>query len=278
MQLSAQIALMPRIAVHAVKWGAGLLIGVATVGCSTAPSSDAPADDSAAHTAVGSDLAHRAMIRMQLAANYLQAGQPQIALGEVDQAVALQPRSVDAHNLRGLVLMGLRDYPAARASFQRALSLQPDEPYTLHNVGWLDCQEGRFDQGIAVLEKVLQVPRYTQTAKTLMAKAMCQRQSGNVEAAEKTFYQAYELDVSNPVIAYHLADLLFRRQDLERARFYVRRLNNGEFANAESLWLGIRVEKAIGDAAAVKQLAEQLQRRFPDSKEWQKYEQGAFSG
>jgi len=80
------------------------------------------------------------------------------------------------------------------------------------------------------------------------------------------------------MVAYHLADLLLRRQEVERARFYIRRLNNGEYANAESLWLGIRVEQAIGDGAAMRQLADQLQRRFPDSKEWQRYEQGAFHG
>lgn len=277
MQMSAQIHSRPMLLQGVVKWGMTLLCGAALVGCAANPSVDSAAQADP-QTSVGADLAHRAMIRMQLAANYLQAGQAQIALGEVDQAVALQPRNVDAHNLRGLVLMGLRDYPAARQSFERALALQPGEPYTLHNLGWLDCQEGQHAQGIAILDKVLQAPHYAETAKSLMAKAMCQRQAGDMAAAEKTFYQAYELDVGNPVIAYHLADLLFRRQDLERARFYVRRLNNGEFANAESLWLGIRVEKAIGDAAAAKQLAEQLQRRFPDSKEWQRYEQGAFSG
>lgn len=226
----------------------------------------------------GGDIARRAQIRMELAASYLQAGQATVALQEVAQAIALEPRNADAYALQGLILLGMRDYPAARNSLQQSLSLKPGDPRTLHNMGWLDCLEGRYAQGVAVLDRVLDSPRYAESSKTLMTKAMCQRQAGDVAAAEKTFLQAYEMDAGNPVIAYHLADLLFRRQELERARFYARRLNNGEYANAESLWLGIRVEKAMGDKAAVRQLADQLQRRFPDSKEWQRYEQGAFSG
>lgn len=224
------------------------------------------------------DTARRARIRMELAANYLQAGQPQVALGEVEQALAAEPRNADAYNLQGLVLMALQDYAAAQASLERSLALQPGDPRTLHNVGWLQCQQGRYAPGIALLDQVLQTPRYTEHGKTFMAKAMCQRQSGDLAAAEQTFFQAYEMDAGNPMIAYHLADLLFKRQEVERARFYIRRLNNGEYANAESLWLGIRVERAMGDTSAMRQLAGQLQRRFPDSKEWQRYEQGAFHG
>ena len=254
------------------------MVLLAMLGCSTTHEASSKSSAPASVAADGTDEGRRARIRMELAANYLQAGQPQIALNEVAQAIALEPRNADALALQGLLLMNLQDYPAARASLQQSLSLQPHEARTLHNIGWLECLEGRHAQGIAVLDRALATPRYGESARTLMAKGMCQRQAGDLPAAEATFFRAYELDAGNPVVAYHLADLLFQRRELERARFYARRLNNGEYANAESLWLGIRVEKAIGDSAAVRQLAEQLQRRYPDSKEWQRYEQGAFSG
>lgn len=263
---------------RAAAYAGAAMVLLALMGC-TATTGVAPAGG--AQTPVnadGTDDARRARIRMELAANYLQAGQAQIALDEVAQAVAIEPRNADALTLQGLILMGLRDYPAARASLQQSLNLQPNDPRTLHNAGWLECLEGRYAQGLAVLDRALAMPRYGEQAKTLMTKGMCQRQAGDLPAAEVTFFRAYELDAGNPLIAYHLADLLFLRKELDRARFYARRLNNGEYANAESLWLGIRVERAIGDTAAVRQLAEQLQRRYPDSKEWQRYEQGAFSG
>jgi type IV pilus assembly protein PilF len=48
-------------------------------------------------------------------------------------------------------------------------------------------------------------------------------------------------------------------------------------ANSESLWLGIKVEKAVGDNVAMLQLAEQLRKRFPESAEMGAYQRGAFN-
>ncbi|MEG2818696.1 MAG: type IV pilus biogenesis/stability protein PilW [Comamonas sp.] len=263
----------------AMAWGGAAVLALTVTGCaSTSTTSVSEVKAAVTPESTNADAARRARIRMELAANYLQAGQPQVALGEVDQAIAAEPRNADAYNLQGLVLMALQDYTAAQTSLDRSLALKPGDPHTLHNMGWLQCVQGRYGQGIALLDQALQTPRYGEQAKTLMSKAMCQRQSGDLAAAEQTFSKAYEIDAGSPMIAYHLADLLFKRQEVERARFYIRRLNNGEYANAESLWLGIRVERALGDTSAMRQLANQLQRRFPDSKEWQRYEQGAFHG
>ena len=66
------------------------------------------------------------------------------------------------------------------------------------------------------------------------------------------------------------------RGDYTRAQFYVRRLNNSEQANAESFWLGVRVERRMNNSEAMLQLADQLKRRFPKSNEAAAYERGAF--
>ena len=89
--------------------------------------------------------------------------------------------------------------------------------------------------------------------------------------------QAYELDASNPVIGYNLASLLAQREDWSRAQFYIRRINNGPAANAETLWLGIKIERRLNNRDAVTQLAGQLQRRFPHSREAVAYERGNFN-
>jgi hypothetical protein len=94
--------------------------------------------------------------------------------------------------------------------------------------------------------------------------------------AEKSLARAYELDAGNPVTGYNLASLLFQRGDFERAQFYIRRLNNSDLANAESLWLGVKVERRMNDRVAMDQLADQLKKRFPQSREAAAYTRGAF--
>ena len=76
--------------------------------------------------------------------------------------------------------------------------------------------------------------------------------------------------------AYNLSALLYKRGDYPRAQFYIRRLNNGEMANAESLWLGIKVERKLNNRPAMEQLASQMRRRFSQSREFLAYERGAF--
>ena len=75
---------------------------------------------------------------------------------------------------------------------------------------------------------------------------------------------------------YNLTQLLYQRADYERAQFYIRRLNNGEFANAETLWLGVKVERRMQNLEAMDQLAGQLKRRYPQSRELASFERGAF--
>jgi type IV pilus assembly protein PilF len=109
-----------------------------------------------------------------------------------------------------------------------------------------------------------------------MAQGLCQARAGKSEVAERTLAKAYELDAGNPIVGYNLANLLFARGDMPRAQFYIRRLNNSELANAESLWLGIKVERKLGDKLAMAQLADQLKKRFPRSREMTSFEKGSF--
>ncbi len=218
----------------------------------------------------------RARLRMELAVNYFAEGRTEIALDEIKQALAIDPQYAAALNLRGLVLMRLGEARSAEDSFRRALALVPRDGDTLHNLGWLQCQQNRFSEAQQSFQTALTQSGYGGQAKTLMAQGLCQARAGRLEDAERSLARSYELDAGNPVTGYNLSRLMLQRGELVRAQFYIRRLNNSELANAESLWLGIRVERRLGDTAAMGQLADQLRRRFPQSREWAAYERGAF--
>ena len=89
--------------------------------------------------------------------------------------------------------------------------------------------------------------------------------------------RSFELDAGNPITTFNLANLLFQRQELIRAQFYVRRLNTSDFANAESLWLAAKIEKRLGNNQGVLQLGDRLKRRFSGSPESALFERGAFN-
>lgn len=259
--------------------GAVVCVG-ALQGCATNPDGSAVRDSSAATTFTPSDepeARRRARIRLELASNYFEMGQTNVALDEVKQALAADPNYADAFNLRGLIFMRLADFPQADDSFRRAMALRGNDPNLMHNYGWLLCQQQKYAEADQQFARAIANPAYTARAKTLMARGLCQSSAGQFAEAEQSLLKAYELDAGNPVVGYHLASLLLRRNELTRAQFYIRRLNNSELSNSETLWLGIKIERAIGDTVAMRQLADQLRKRYPDSKEMGAYERGAFN-
>ena len=223
------------------------------------------------------DARKRARIRIELATGYFDQGQTSVALDQIKQAIAADPNFGAAYSLRGLVYMRLNDQALAEESFRRALQINPRDPDALHNYGFFACQQGRHAEAVQLLSRALTSPLYGGQAKTLMMLGTCQLRMGQVPEAESSFSRAYELDPANPYVAYNLAALEFRRGELTKAQFVIRRLNNSEQANAESLWLGIKIEQRLNNTLVVEQLAQQLQRRYPRAKEWAAYQRGAFN-
>lgn len=222
------------------------------------------------------DVQKRAKIRLELAVGYLEQGQTNIALDEVKLAIAADPRSAEAFSLRGLIYMRLNDFGLARDSFNRGILINPRDGNILHNLGWLACQESRYAEAIINFDKALAVPNYAGLSKTYLAKGICLLRSGDARQAENNFLRSFELDASNPIATFNLANLLFKRNDLIRSQFYIRRLNNNEYVNAESLWLATKIEKKMGNSQGVIQLSERLRKQFPTSREFGLFERGAF--
>lgn len=222
------------------------------------------------------EIRKRARKRLELAVAYFEQGQTTIALDELKQSLVTDPSYAEAHSLRGLIYMRLNDFRVAEESFVKALALSPQNAGVMHNLGWLLCQQAKYAQAQELFSQALANPRYGERSKTFRAQGLCQARSGLKGEAELSLLKSYEFDAGNPVTAYNLATLLFQRGDFVRAQFYVRRLNNSELANAESLWLGVKVERRMENRDAMMQLAAQLLKRFAQSREAASYQRGAF--
>lgn len=250
------------------------LLALAASGCASPAASSAPAE--IVTQSDETEVRRRARIRMELAVGYFEQGKTEIALDEIKQVVTIDPSFADAHNMRGLIYMRLNDNRLAEDSFRRAAAISPRDPDTHHNLGWLLCQQNRFPEAQRAFDVAMASPLYPGRARTLMAQGVCQARAGLNGEAEQSLSRSYELDPTNPVTGYTLANLLYKRNESQRAQFYIRNLNNSEYANAESLWLGIKVERRLSDMVALRQLGDQLKKRFGGSREARAYERGAF--
>ena len=219
----------------------------------------------------------RATNRLKLAVLYFQDAKYNFALDEVKQAIQTDPSWYQPYWMRGLIQMQTGEFGPAEASFQKALSINANSADVKHNYGVLLCKMKRPAEARRMFEAALADPAYTQRAKTWQELANCQMVSGQKAEAEASFMRSYELDPGNAVTGYNLANLMFERGETVRAQFYARRINNTDRATAESLWLGIKIERSLGVREAQLQLEGQLRKRFGQSREALALERGAFN-
>ena len=259
-------------------WSSLCWVCVALTGCANSPNSGSQGGSQADIFTESDEPENRrrARLRLELASGYFEQGQINVALDELKQAIIADPTFVDAYSLRGLVYMRLNDLPLAEDSFKRALVINPRDAGVAHNYGWFLCQQARYPESFRMFAQAIANPAYTSQAKSLMTQGLCQVRAGQRLEAEQSLTKSYELDAGNPVTGYNLASVLFDRGELVRSQFYIRRLNNSELANAETLWLGVKIEQRLSNTEAVQQLGGQLQRRYGQSKEAASFVKRAF--
>jgi len=256
------------------------LVGALLLGaCATQPPAEAPQTELKDRMTASDepDAVRRGRARLELAAAYFSRGQMTTALDQIKQAIGADPNSSDAFNLRGLIYANLGDQALAEESFRRALQLNPQDGGAMQNYGWYLCQLKRYPEADTLFRQALAVPQYRDAPRTLLAQGVCQAFAGNLEQAEATLGKSYELDPGNPATAVNLSEVLYRRGEYERARFYVRRVNNmPDVSSAQTLWLAARIEHRLGNRQGAEAFGTQLRNRFPESREAASYQRGAF--
>lgn len=256
-----------------MRWTYAIVVSVATgllgAACTTTTEVNGQpvAATQTATAAAAADTRKRASIRLQLAATYYQKGQFNVALEEVQRALQLDPEYADAYSLLGLINMDLGKHGEAEANFQRALRLDGENAELMNNYGWFLCQSGREREAIDYFRRAAASRLYATPAMPMRNAGICSLRIGDTKAAEEFLRRAFELDAANPITKYYLARLYLRTKQLDRARFYYGLLPRGAEASAEVLWLGVRLARAEGDVRTERELATELRRRFPDSRE-----------
>ena len=271
---------MSRIALCRAQLGLALMLAMAILlGCAVRGPGAAP--DTARTDIVTasdeSDASKRARVRMELAAGYFGRGQMTAALDQVKLAILAEPTLGEAFNLRGLIYANLGEERLAEDSFRRALQLNVHDADTMQNFGYYLCQKKRYPEANVLFEQALAIPQYRDRSRTLLSQGVCYAFAGQLPESEATLLRAYEADPANPSTAVNLAEVLFRRGDYERARFYIRRVtSNPALVSPQTLWLNARIENKLGNKRGAQELGDQLVGRYPNSREASSYQRGTF--
>lgn len=263
--------------IRALRWIAFTVAALAVLAGCAAPPAEPPVARDRVTASDQTEADRRSRVRLELASGYYARGQFETALDEVKLALAVKPDMPEAYNLRGLIYQSLGDDRLAEDSFKRALQLSPQDADAMHNYGWFLCQRQRVPEALAQFQQAIATPKYPGIARSLLTQGVCLGRINDWANAERSLARAYELDPTSPVTAFNLADVLYRRGELERARFYIARVNAvQEFSNAQTLWLAARIENKFGNPRGARDFGRQLRARFPQAPETQLFERGRF--
>ena len=213
----------------------------------------------------GADARRRAEVHTGLAGEYYARGNYAIALEEVRMALKDDPKYFPAYNMQGLVYMELREDAQARESFDRALSLSPDNPEVLNNFGWFLCLRNDTDRGLAMMERAAADTLYASPEKAFLSAGLCLRRAGRSAEAEDRLRRAVLIRPDLIGALYNLAELTFERGNPRDAEVYLLRYMRLAQPSLGALVLGVRIARAKGDKVAEDSFMQQLRRRFGDA-------------
>ena len=246
--------------------------GGVPAGGNAAASADRPMSELPPATAADA----RAKVHVDMGMAYFQVGRYDVALDEARAALAQQGSYSPAFHLMGLVYMYIDDLPAARANFERALGLAPNDPDFNNSYGWFQCATGQEREGLERLAVAARNPYYGTPTRPHTNAGLCHLRLKDDAAAEAQFRRAVQLDPANVQALFHLAGIAYRRGAYEQARVFLVQLHQQREPTAESAWLGLRTERKLGNRDAESSYAAQLRGRFADTVEFQNMKQGRY--
>ena len=237
-------------------WLSILVMVISLLGCSTTETSLMKSNPKTA-----------AHLNAELGLAYMEQGNYQEALKKLLHALELNPDSASANNYIAELYRKLGKNNEAERHYRKALSLTPSDPMLLNNYGVFLCSQHHLEEALKRFQEAVKQPFYKTPEVAYDNAGLCALQIPDEAKAEEYFRTALRLNPRMPDALYELADLSYKQEKYLHARAFVQRYMDATTPTPQILWLGIRVERKLGDKAAAGRNAKQLTEKFPNADE-----------
>ena len=204
---------------------------------------------------------------INLGVEYMRMGDYNKALDRLERARKMDTGYYETYNMLGMLYQQLGEMKDAERSFKKALSLNNNDPATLNNYGQLQYVLHQYDKAIGLFMQAASNPLYQTPEIAYYNAGRCEQAKKDNAAAERYYRRALQISPKMPESLIRMSEISFAKKNYLSARGYLQRYLAVAKHTAATLWLGIQIERKLGDANAVSSYALLLRNTFPDSKE-----------
>jgi type IV pilus assembly protein PilF len=208
-----------------------------------------------------------AEINARLGLNYMQQGSYDVALEKLKRALEQDPNLPAAHHYIAALYNTIRNFDLADQHYRRAVRLSPNDPALLNNYGVFLCEQTRYREAEERFVRAAGISGYQQPDEAWQNAAFCMLRIPDQDKAERYFRRALDINPLLPVVLYQLSQLNHDAGEQMHARAFLQRYEAIAPHSAQTLWLGVRIERALDNLPAADDYARQLREQFPRAEE-----------
>lgn len=208
-----------------------------------------------------------AAYNVQLGIAYLRQGDVAAAQEKIERALKQDPANPDVQTAAALLYDRMGEVDRADGHYAAVVRLKPKDAEALNNYGVFLCRNKRTREGEEVFLKAASSPLNRTPEVAYSNAALCMRGVAKYDEAQRYFEKALTIQPNFRDALLQLAELHLDRGKAVDARVYLHRLLDGAPATAEALWLGVRVERALGNRGNADAYAKRLKVEFPTAEQ-----------
>jgi len=210
-----------------------------------------------------------ARINTELATGYIRRGDMQVAQDKLEKAIKHDRYYVPAYTTLAVLMSMMNEPVEAENLYLEALDIDPRDPNLQNNYGTFLCKINRYEEAVEQFEKSLKNQFYKnrEVAHANIGYCLMQDENPDFNKAEKHLRKALQLRPNMPTAMLAMAEMGLKTKKYLMARAYAQRYHSLAKASAESLWVQIQAEHALGDKKYFLEISRKLLDQFPNSEE-----------
>ena len=208
-----------------------------------------------------------AEINLELGVEHLRKGNLAQAKEKIERSLEQNPRSAKAHMTAGLLYDRLGDQRKADSHFDRAVSLDSKNPEIANNYAVFLCRNGRYERGEKYALQAASDPLYATPEVAWMNAGNCARGKNDLARAEQHYRKALAARPRLPIALFSLAEVQLEQKNYLSARGFLEQYLTVARTSPATLWLGVRIERALGNEGTANQYAQRLKNEFTTAPE-----------